>query len=266
MIKKEKIQQIYSIAISVLVVAVGIAFICVAAEIYYSNRDTGVIFTQEIVVERLRILAISFGILIVAIAAGVVFPLYEVRAKFTSENAARLLESRLPSDGEGEEYQVALARFNKLNKLRLVLWAVEGAVLLACAIATLCYMLNTANFPSENITAEIFALVSNVLPWIAIAFVALIVGTVLSNVIATKRVTEIKALIKLGNGQHASPEQLQFVATLRKLLSNNITLWVVRGIVFVVAVTFIVIGILNGGAHDVLIKAINICTECIGLG
>ena len=44
------------------------------------------------------------------------------------------------------------------------------------------------------------------------------------------------------------------------------TLWVVRGIVFAVGVTFLVIGILNGGAHDVLIKAINICTECIGLG
>ena len=28
----------------------------------------------------------------------------------------------------------------------------------------------------------------------------------------------------------------------------------------------IVLGINNGGMRDVLIKAINICTECIGLG
>ncbi len=33
-----------------------------------------------------------------------------------------------------------------------------------------------------------------------------------------------------------------------------------------VGITFVVIGILNGGMHDVLVKAINICTQCIGLG
>ena len=32
------------------------------------------------------------------------------------------------------------------------------------------------------------------------------------------------------------------------------------------AVALIVAGILNGSAFDVLVKAINICTECIGLG
>lgn len=32
------------------------------------------------------------------------------------------------------------------------------------------------------------------------------------------------------------------------------------------AVALVVLGIGNGGAHDVLVKAVNICTECIGLG
>lgn len=34
----------------------------------------------------------------------------------------------------------------------------------------------------------------------------------------------------------------------------------------VLALTLIVLGVLNGGLHSVLIKAVNICTECIGLG
>ena len=33
-----------------------------------------------------------------------------------------------------------------------------------------------------------------------------------------------------------------------------------------VAAAFIIAGIVNGGALEVLIKAINICSECIGLG
>lgn len=45
-----------------------------------------------------------------------------------------------------------------------------------------------------------------------------------------------------------------------------ITLWTTRGIVLVASIVFIVLGIVNGGANDVLIKAVNICTECIGLG
>ena len=47
---------------------------------------------------------------------------------------------------------------------------------------------------------------------------------------------------------------------------SKIMLLVARIAVGVTAVTFIIVGALNGGANDVLVKAINICTECIGLG
>ncbi len=40
----------------------------------------------------------------------------------------------------------------------------------------------------------------------------------------------------------------------------------IRGIILAISLLFILLGIFNGGADDVLIKAINICTECIGLG
>ena len=39
-----------------------------------------------------------------------------------------------------------------------------------------------------------------------------------------------------------------------------------RLVLFVAALVLLVLGIKNGGLRDVLIKAINICTECIGLG
>lgn len=43
-------------------------------------------------------------------------------------------------------------------------------------------------------------------------------------------------------------------------------LTVLRSVIAVIAVVFIIVGIFNGGASDVLLKAIAICTECIGLG
>ena len=47
---------------------------------------------------------------------------------------------------------------------------------------------------------------------------------------------------------------------------NAKTLNIIRGVLVGVALILIVVGIFDGGAADVLQKAINICTECIGLG
>ena len=41
---------------------------------------------------------------------------------------------------------------------------------------------------------------------------------------------------------------------------------ITRSLIAVCAVILIILGIANEGARDTLIKAINICTECIGLG
>ena len=52
----------------------------------------------------------------------------------------------------------------------------------------------------------------------------------------------------------------------RYIKNENIFIWIVRAIIFVVAVTFIILGVFNNGMKEVFVKAINICTECIGLG
>ncbi len=44
------------------------------------------------------------------------------------------------------------------------------------------------------------------------------------------------------------------------------TTLIVRSVIFLLAVIFIIIGILNGSCYDVFVKAAKICTECIGLG
>lgn len=53
---------------------------------------------------------------------------------------------------------------------------------------------------------------------------------------------------------------------LKKFFSSPAFVWSVRGVALVLAVVFIVTGIANGGMTSVLEKAINICTQCIGLG
>lgn len=48
--------------------------------------------------------------------------------------------------------------------------------------------------------------------------------------------------------------------------AGKIIRWCLVGAFAAIALSFVIVGAFDGGARDVLIKAINICTECIGLG
>lgn len=52
----------------------------------------------------------------------------------------------------------------------------------------------------------------------------------------------------------------------KKMEELKIPVSVLRLCLAVAAVLLVLLGVANGGAGDVLIKAVNICTECIGLG
>lgn len=266
--RSEKFRLIYSIFLGVFTVAVGIAIICVAADIYYSGKGTEVIYSRAIVGERLTALAIPLIFLIAAIIFGAIFPLYKVKASRMPEETLKKLQKRIPASGDGDsdKFAAAQAAYKKANIIRLTAWLVALAVALAGAIATLCYLVDTAHFKGD-ITDDIFAFVKNSLPWLFATFAATIAATVVSGVFANKQVAAAKTMIKTGDKASVlqKPEP-KFITTLKSIIAKPAFLWAVRGCVFVIAVVFIIVGIINGGAKDVLVKAVNICTECIGLG
>lgn len=268
--KSAKIRLIYAIFLGVFTVAVGLAIICVAADIYYSGKGTDVIYSRAIVGEKLTALAIPLIFLIAAIILGAVFPLYKVKAARTPESTLSKLKSRIPQSGESVEFTAAQNAYKKAAIIRLVAWLVALAVALAGAIATLCYLVDTANFSgntSEKVTEEIFALVKNVLPWLCVAFAALIGATVTSGIFANKQAAAAKTMIKNGDkATVAKKAEPKFITFIKSIIAKPAFTWAVRGCIFAVAVVFIILGIINGGANDVLLKAINICSECIGLG
>lgn len=64
----------------------------------------------------------------------------------------------------------------------------------------------------------------------------------------------------------ASAKNTADVTSAEDTTKIGIPLTVCRIFVFAAAIILIVLGLQNGGMWDVLVKAINICTECIGLG
>lgn len=264
MTKSEKIRRIYAIVLSVFIVAMGIALICVAADIYYSTGG----YSREIVGDRLQKLAIPLLFLIAAIIAGAIFPIWEAKGKniWSSEETLNRLERRIPADGEGEEFAEAKKGYRKMKIVRISVWCSALAVALVGAIVTLVYLANAAHFEGDDFAGHMIGLVKVALPCTVVGFAVFIVASYLNLYFSKKQIAHIKTMIRCGSKDIAIPKELEIFDKVSKVASHDITLWVVRGIVFVLAVTFIGLGIWNGGAHDVLIKAINICTECIGLG
>ena len=96
----------------------------------------------------------------------------------------------------------------------------------------------------------------HLLPWVVISFISLIVCTLYEEYSSKLSIEIIKGIIKV-NGRKP----------LKAIIKNNqLKINIARISILVIAVVFIITGIFNGGASDVLQKAINICTECIGLG
>lgn len=266
MTKSEKIRRIYTIILSVCIVAMGVALICVAADLYYSGEGPGLYFSRELAGDRLKKLAIPLLVLIAAILAGAIFPLAEAKAKRTSEETLKKLQRKIPAGGEGEEFLTAQRAYRKMKIVKISVWCSALGVALVGAILTLVFLLDTARFTGSSFPAHVLSLVKVALPCTLVALGGFVAASFVSGYCAKEQIKHIKTMIRFGSKEVMLPKELALLEQVSKVASHNVTLWVVRGIVLALAVTFIIVGILNGGAHDVLIKATNICRECIGIG
>ncbi len=140
---------------------------------------------------------------------------------------------------------------------------------MACGIAAAVYLLNRSHFNGIKTNDAMFKMFINVAPWLVVAFGCCIGATLFEKYSLNREINALKALIADYKGNPvvaANVTENAVVAKIKSVLSSKYTVWGVRGAVAVFGVTFVILGIFNEGVRDVLIKAINICTECIGLG
>ena len=136
------------------------------------------------------------------------------------------------------------------KKRRMIRMACAG-ICVFCGAFVLKYLLNSANFESRELEPVMGQLMLNVAPWVAVAFAALF---------GMAQFCEISLLREIELAKKA-PKRPAAQVQKKKVPLNAIRIGIAA-----IAVLLIVIGVLNGGMRDVLVKAINICTECIGLG
>ena len=252
----QRYAQLLKIIFAAATAALALILCLQCADIYregisYENMDeNGVyienIYTREKVASRLNGLAPLFGVwAVLAVAAAAAAPYAKLPSppQTEPENRLRLLKARrssLPEEAMKEE---------RLRK-RLRIAAVIASAL--CAAYPAAHLLNGSNFTSWDLEPVLGGLLAAVLPWTAAAFIIISVISLLCARSIGREIALIRVLPAV-----PAPKPVE-----RHVFPKN----AVRIALYAAAVLLIVSGVLNGGMRDVLVKAINICTECIGLG
>ena len=253
----------YGICLAILTLVVGILFIAQAADIYYSGLN----YSRELVIERCTAIAAPFWIWVAAIVAGgviwMIYPEAEKKLKRLPDERADVVRlTQLAADSGDPKFVEAKAAVEREKKIRRVVWLSCLTVCLICAGVALYFIFNLPSYPADPNEA-ILSLVRTALPCIIVAFAAAAGAAVFDAISAKKVLPYARQMLAVGGKAQVQPRAPGKIAA---VLQSPITLWGVRLAVLVVAIVFIILGVMNGGMADVLGKAINICTECIGLG
>ena len=119
------------------------------------------------------------------------------------------------------------------------------------------YLSNSKHFDSSgDLNAQIKAMTIHLMPWVIISFVSILFTSFYEEYRAKKMIEVVKMIIK-----NDGKKPYQYQKNNNKLVIN-----IARSVIILIAVALIIVGSFDGSAKDMLQKAINICTECIGLG
>ena len=146
------------------------------------------------------------------------------------------------------------------KKQKKLFWSGWGLFAL-CMVPIGLYLADGGHFPENNLEEMIRSLALHVFPWIFLGLTCLLVFSVLREKSMERETADareqIKAEKEAGIRTETKHQQHTGYAKGKHMLQI---------IVAVAAAVFIILGVWNGSAKAVHTKAVNICTECVGLG
>ena len=249
-------KKIYLIIQSALCVVLAALLSIIAIKIFYDGTAAKADSPLEWIYSREKVASALIPVLPVIIigfimtVAGLILRLSDDKINKPvkdTEIQRDLIVSRIGNPNEKMK-----AERSKQKKIFIGGWAAFAV----CMIPVLIYTVNPAHFPEGQLEPVFIAFSAHTIPWIVIGITALMISTMLKE---KSMKAEIEAAKEQGLGKTS------FSSDHNKALSYK-TVLVLRIVILVLAVVLIVAGIVNGSAQDVLGKAVNICTECVGLG
>jgi len=253
----KRIRLIYSIAVGISAVIAGVCLIAACLGIYYAGGDEP--YSRQIVAESFSQIAAPVYLCLVLVIGGFLldFALPADNKKIKAEKNDRQTLDRLLAKRNLEICAPSLrAQIEKLRKTRKLYCCIGAALLAVCSILFLLYGANPANFHQSQINTSMVNAMWVMLPCLAVPF-GWTVFTAYAHRASLRKEIDLVRQISVDPNAKAAPQTAKDPAA---------AIATVRWVLVAAAIVLLVYGYYAGGTADVLTKAVNICTECVGLG
>lgn len=250
-------QRVYKILLSVSIVCAGLCLIYGCLTIYYSGDQP---YSRQAVADAFSIIAvpvyICLGLILLSLVINLILPDSCQNAKKTISDRSRLELLRSKKDLSACTDEV-LASVNKEKKCRRLILVIQATVIAVSAVVFLIYALNGNNFDNSQINSSMINAMLVLLPCLCVMLLSSVIAEILRNK-SYKKECEL-----ISNLPSVKKDTTQ---TLSDTFKTDRKLLILRYVILLAGAGILIYGLLTGGVADVLTKAVNICTECIGLG
>ena len=236
----DKMKKICAWVTAGLITLVAVLLIVSCVRIYSSGSRP---FTREVITAYAEELMLPGILCLAAVIVGLLLPntAEKTKALRDQESLLRRYDSRLPSA------QKEQARRRNGRRIYAIFCA-------AMAVYPVVYLTDSSHFRVTDVNGDVLrAAIVVLVPTLLVMALGLFLQHRALHSISREIEIYRSNGIKPGNAtekQRSDPKKLA----------------VLRCILLVAGIVLVCVGALNGGAADVLGKAIRICTECIGLG
>ena len=252
--RKQWIYLIFQWLLTVSLVAAGICLMVACLQIYQSGGEQ--IYTPEKVAAAFRPIAVPVYICLGLSCISLVLPLFLQqktgklpRRKDSVMELRRLQLTRDIAQADPEK-QAEFGRFRRFRRiLQIACWAL---CILFFGLFLIFALTHSHFYPdAADATDYVISLMPRFAGCVVLCLGLCFLSRYLSRRIMEKQIAILKQCPPLS--QKVAPKKALFIPVLR---------YVGLGL----SLAFVLYGLLTGGWQDVLTKAINICTECVGLG
>ena len=243
------VRLVYGIVLSAAAIVAGICLMAACMGIYQSGGEQ--IYTPEKVAAAFQDIALPVY-LFVALSVGSILleGFLPPRPKAKNAQIPEMVRARLLEKADmtycGPQLKAAICNE---QKKRTVMTGIGFGLLALCSAVFLIYALNGANFHQSDVTGSMVSAMWVFFPCLAVPFAY----AVFAAYFCKKSILAECELLKTVPKAENSAPAVKPVA------------WV-KWALLAVALGIFIYGFFAGGTVDVLTKAVNICTECVGLG
>lgn len=239
-----RVLLIYNILTSVSIIIAGICLIWGCLNIYYAGNG----YSRELVAYTFSKINVPVYVCLGLILGSLIIPSPQIRKPIKHYNQMLLNLTNTRDANSNAEYV-------KIEKTKKLLNSINILCVFVFGSAFLIYALNGNNFHQSDINTSMIKAMWILLPCLILPFAFSVFTHYYSISLTKKQIEILKTLPK----KEKTTDTAEIKSNSKKILITKI-------VIATVAVGVLICGALTGGFADVLTKAVNICTECIGLG